>query len=196
MGTHGLRGFDRWLLGSVATRVAHRAPCAVLTVPRPPENAGPRTGPFYARVVCAVELSESQPIIECAFAVGRAAGAPVTLLHVLEDHPEHEAASRLARMDWPALQASLEEDAARRLADAAARCPAEGLKVEQVVGRGRPYREILKRTESAESALVVLGTHGRNPLERLFLGSTAFQVLRGARCPVLTVRLPHSGKAS
>jgi nucleotide-binding universal stress UspA family protein len=35
MGTHGRTGLDRWLLGSVAERVAHRAPCAVLLVHPP-----------------------------------------------------------------------------------------------------------------------------------------------------------------
>jgi nucleotide-binding universal stress UspA family protein len=37
--------------------------------------------------------------------------------------------------------------------------------------------------------LIVLGTHGRTGLGRLLLGSVAEQVVRGARCPVLTVRL-------
>jgi nucleotide-binding universal stress UspA family protein len=32
MGTHGRRGLDRWLLGSVASRVIRVAPCPVLTV--------------------------------------------------------------------------------------------------------------------------------------------------------------------
>src|SRR5262245_33558067 len=35
MGTHGLRGFDLWVMGSVAQRVLRKAPCPVLTVPPP-----------------------------------------------------------------------------------------------------------------------------------------------------------------
>lgn len=34
MGTHGRRGLDRWILGSVAASVVRSAPCPVLTVPR------------------------------------------------------------------------------------------------------------------------------------------------------------------
>jgi hypothetical protein len=36
--------------------------------------------------------------------------------------------------------------------------------------------------------LIVLGTHGHNPIDRMFFGSTAEPVLRHARCPVLAVR--------
>jgi nucleotide-binding universal stress UspA family protein len=36
-----------------------------------------------------------------------------------------------------------------------------------------------------------MGIHGSNPLQRMFFGSTALQVLRLARCPVVTVRPPE-----
>jgi nucleotide-binding universal stress UspA family protein len=35
MGTHGRRGFSRWLMGSVAERVVRTAPCPVLTMHLP-----------------------------------------------------------------------------------------------------------------------------------------------------------------
>ena len=53
---------------------------------------------------------------------------------------------------------------------------------------GKPYQEILKAADARGATLIVMGIHGSNPIERLFVGSTALQVLRGARCPVLTVR--------
>jgi nucleotide-binding universal stress UspA family protein len=195
MGTHGLRGFDRWMLGSVANRVVHRARCAVLTVPRPPDGSRPAAGRLYERILCAVDLAESEPIIGSAVDIGRAAGCPVTLLHVLDDLAGQEATALLARLDWPALRAGLEEEARRRLVEAAARSAMNGTRVEPVVATGRPYREILNLAGSAAGAtLVVMGMHGRNPLERLFLGSSALQVLRRAPCPVLTVRLPEETK--
>ncbi len=33
MGTHGRRGFQKWLLGSTATKVLRQMPCSILTVP-------------------------------------------------------------------------------------------------------------------------------------------------------------------
>ena len=37
IGTHGRRGVNRFLMGSVAERVLREAPCAVLIVPAPPQ---------------------------------------------------------------------------------------------------------------------------------------------------------------
>ena len=79
MGTHGRRGFDGWMLGSVADRVVHKARCAVLTVPRPPEGAHPTPGGLYERILCPVELSGSETILEIAFSIARSAGARLTL---------------------------------------------------------------------------------------------------------------------
>jgi nucleotide-binding universal stress UspA family protein len=36
--------------------------------------------------------------------------------------------------------------------------------------------------------LLVLGVHGRNPIDRALFGSTTDQVVRRATCAVLTVR--------
>lgn len=39
--------------------------------------------------------------------------------------------------------------------------------------------------------LLVMGTHGRTGLAHVFLGSVAERTLRGAPCPVLTLRAPE-----
>jgi nucleotide-binding universal stress UspA family protein len=59
---------------------------------------------------------------------------------------------------------------------------------------GKPYREILKLAETTGANLIVMGIHGRNPLDRLSFGSTTLHVLRQAGCPVLTVRGPEPEK--
>lgn len=51
MGTHGRRGFDRWILGSVAGRVVHKARCAVLTVPQPPPGTRPTAAQVYENIL-------------------------------------------------------------------------------------------------------------------------------------------------
>lgn len=193
MGTHGRRGFERWMLGSVADRVVHKARCAVLTVPRPPEGAHPTPGRLYERILCPVELSGSEAILETAFSIAHSAGARLTLLHVLEDLPQHEAAARLAHLEWASFLEGLEQDARRRLRTAASQSAGSG-QVDGVVATGKPYREILKLADTSGASLIVMGIHGRDPLERLFFGSTTLHVLRQAGCPVLTVRGPEPGK--
>jgi len=55
---------------------------------------------------------------------------------------------------------------------------------------GIPYEEIIRSAREAAASLIVLGTHGRTGLDHLIFGSTAERVVRGASCPVLTIRLP------
>jgi nucleotide-binding universal stress UspA family protein len=47
---------------------------------------------------------------------------------------------------------------------------------------------ILGKAYTGDADLIVMGTHGRHGLERLFLGSVAESVVRNSVCPVLTVR--------
>lgn len=48
MGTHGLRGFDRLMLGSATERVMRRAPCPVLAVREPPHEYNRDNVPQFA----------------------------------------------------------------------------------------------------------------------------------------------------
>ena len=52
---------------------------------------------------------------------------------------------------------------------------------------GRPYREILRLAQEQATDLIVMGVRGRGALNLALFGSTT-QVVRGATCPVLTVR--------
>jgi nucleotide-binding universal stress UspA family protein len=195
MGTHGRRGFDRFILGSVANRVVHHARCPVLTVPRPPEGR-PAPPPLADRILCPVELEGSDTILRAALDLARPAKARVTLLHVLEDLPQREAAARLAWVEWGTLQDEIEQDARCRLHDLAARCSEEGDQTVEVVVRGKAWREIVAVARALGVGLLVMGVHGRNAMERLFQGSTTAHVLRQAHCPVLTVRLPKAAAHS
>jgi nucleotide-binding universal stress UspA family protein len=189
MGTHGRRGFERFVMGSVAARVVSRAPCAVLTVPRPPEGALPGA-PSYARIVCAVDLWAADPPLEAAAALARTMKGSVIALHVVEGLPEHETTARTAHIDWPDFIELVVQDARRRLRQAVERHGTDGA-FDQLVLCGKAYRDIVDVATARSAGLIVMGAHARNPLERLFVGSTATHVLRLAPCPVLTVRVPE-----
>jgi nucleotide-binding universal stress UspA family protein len=72
----------------------------------------------------------------------------------------------------------------------------------QIAGRLAPDAEIevafsadiaegvLRAAQDWFADLIVMGTHGRGGMKRLLLGSVADGVVRGAICPVLTVRSP------
>lgn len=191
MGTHGRRGLDRWVMGSVAGRVVQKARCAVLTIPRPPEGAAGSRPPSYEHVLCPVDLGSSAETLAAAFSIARAAKARLTLLYVLEGLPQLEAAVRMARIDWSEFQSRLEKSARQSLRDAASAAAGpgqDGFVWEEMVASGKPYREILEVADAKGASLIVMGIHGQKALERMFFGSTALHVVQQARCPVLTVR--------
>jgi nucleotide-binding universal stress UspA family protein len=56
------------------------------------------------------------------------------------------------------------------------------------LSNGKPYVQILDVANEEGSDLIVVGVHGRNPLDMMVFGSTTNQVVRRATCPVLTLR--------
>lgn len=64
------------------------------------------------------------------------------------------------------------------------------LKPELIVAYGAPVSLITEFAQDAKAKLIVMGSHGANPLERLALGSVAESVMHRTSCPVLIVG-PH-----
>ncbi len=58
---------------------------------------------------------------------------------------------------------------------------------------GVPSYEIVRFANELGIQMIVMGTHGRTGFKHLIMGSTAENVVRGANCPVLTVR-PSAGR--
>jgi nucleotide-binding universal stress UspA family protein len=64
-----------------------------------------------------------------------------------------------------------------------------GIEIKQIQTRGIAAADaVLDYAEENDVDLIVMGTHGRRGLGHLFLGSVAQEVVRFARCPVLTIR--------
>lgn len=62
---------------------------------------------------------------------------------------------------------------------------------------GDPGHVAAERAEELSAELVVVGSHGRTGISRLFLGSVAERVTRMAHCPVLVVKLaPRAEQAA
>jgi len=61
--------------------------------------------------------------------------------------------------------------------------------VEDVVVDGDPKMRILDLASEWQADLIVMGSHSRNSLERLLVGSTSLAVLSHSPCSVLIVKL-------
>jgi nucleotide-binding universal stress UspA family protein len=187
MGTHGVSGFERWILGSVTEKVLRKAPCPVLTVSGPREGAAAEPAPFRD-ILCALDLADSSRwTLEHAASMAEDAGAHLTLLHVLENLPVAESTVVRAGLDPEAYRAGRCREAYERLSALASEI-APDVSVDKIVTAGTPYREILRVARERAAGLVVVGVHGRRGLDLFHFGSTAHHVVRGAGVPVLTVR--------
>ncbi|UIO99256.1 universal stress protein [Halobaculum sp. CBA1158] len=79
------------------------------------------------------------------------------------------------------------EDAVKRIAEAA---DTEDLPVIESVVSGTAYQSITEYADDEGIDMIVMGTHGRQGLDRYLLGSVTERVVRSADQPVLTVRQP------
>ncbi len=58
-----------------------------------------------------------------------------------------------------------------------------------ILRQGDPATEILAAADEFKASMIVMGTHGRQGLAHLILGSVAERVLRKSNVPVLSVRV-------
>jgi nucleotide-binding universal stress UspA family protein len=65
----------------------------------------------------------------------------------------------------------------------------------RVVVQGSSAHDIVSQAHEVGADMIVMGTHGRHGVNRLFVGSVAERVVRLAHCPVLTVRTPEGVSA-
>ena len=180
MGTHGRRGFDHLMLGSVTERVLRHAPCPVLAVPakRPEQSGnGHAAGPVdVRRILCCVDFSQhSQRALQHAISVAEAYSAQLTILHVLENISD-------------SAEVVKETDAAlNRLQQWVVPSALDPARVHLEVRLGKAYREILDLAAEPQADLIVTGVRGRNSLDLVVFGSTTYRVIQLYPGPVLTV---------
>ncbi len=182
MGTHGRRGVQRMLLGSVTEEVVRKAPCPVLTVRTDEEEPPKQT---IRRILVPVDFSEASEIaVQHATEIAQTYGAKIDLLHVVE-----EVAYPSAYGVEPPLVSS--SNVVTRVEKALGTIARENIGYEhvQVSARiGYAPLTILDYVEENDVDLIVLATHGRTGLDRMLLGSVAERVIRQAPTPVFIVK--------
>jgi nucleotide-binding universal stress UspA family protein len=182
MGTHGLRGIDRLMVGSVTERVLRRARCPVLAVRKPAHYVmssarDPEPVHLKKMLLCADFSDHAHRASEYAVSMAKEYGAELMLLHVLEDVPK---------------SADLEiatEKVAKQLKESIAPKMHEGCSVKVIVRIGKPYQQIIQLALEAQTDLVIMGVRGRGSLDTAIFGSTTYRVIQLGSCPVLAVHI-------
>jgi nucleotide-binding universal stress UspA family protein len=113
-------------------------------------------------------------------------------------HTIHVVDRRLHRGDLAADPSALKNSLAQVHAEAAAELKRavdddqrKQVLLHEHVAIGSAGDEIVAVAGDIGAGLIVVGSHGKGPLERLLLGSTAERVVRNARCTVVVVREPQ-----
>ena len=83
---------------------------------------------------------------------------------------------------------TLNQEAEGIEAQAIAKYVNSGVNIESTVVKGYPSEAIIDVAKKTGAALIVMGSHGRSGLKRLWLGSVAESVVREAPVPVMIVR--------
>jgi universal stress protein A len=144
---------------------------------------------LFERILCPVDFSDSSMrALTYALSLAQEADAQLLVVHVHEGLPERYAPI-YEQFDLSQYEQALTAEARDRLGKAIPDEARTWCKPETFVGSGKAYREILCIARDRDVHLIVMGVHGRNPVDLMFFGSTTQHVVRQATCPVLTLRL-------
>ena len=189
MGTHGRRGLGRLVLGSVTTTVLRRAPCPVLTV-REGSTQMDGEAPVVQNILAPIDFSTaSYDALKVADGFAGTYAAHLRLLFVAEERTVPTFSDTglpglgVVKMDPEIVDNA--EAALRQLHDRVdGWAPGRSFHVEE----GQAAETIAAVAERTDSGLIVMATRGRKDRDRFWVGSTTERVVRGASCPVLTLR--------
>lgn len=191
MGTHGRKGFNRLMLGSVAERVIHEVVCPVLVVCRPQTEfvALENTEPVHLKtILLATDFSRnSDRALTYALRWASEWSGNAILFHAVETPPPamkgivdlfpeyNPYFEKQVSEAWEKIRTQIPEAAQRT-------CP-----VTYEVRQGSAKEEILKIAAEKKPDLLVMGARGLGR-SALTWGSTISGVVRDGRFPVLAIR--------
>ena len=155
---------------------------------------------MYQRILVPIDGSPTaERGLAEAIKLGRLTGAQLRLVHVVDELSFALSASQgMTTMTGDVLD-MLREAGAEILAQGAASVRAAGLQVDTVLKdslAGRVSDLVFREAGAWPADLIVLGTHGRRGVGRLFLGSDAETIVRSAPVPVLLLRAAASTSAA
>jgi nucleotide-binding universal stress UspA family protein len=143
------------------------------------------------KILFATDFSDgSKPALAHAEQLAQATHAELLVLHVREEIPV-VAADGYSYVP-PELEAQQRAAVDQLLYEQVAALRERGVTCRGLSVLGSPHLSIANVATQEKVDMIVLGTHGRNALTRLMLGSVAERVSRTSSQPVLVVRAPRA----
>ncbi len=186
MGSRGLGGMRRALIGAVSDSVVRHAHCPVMVVRGEPVV-------FPTKILLATDGSEEANLASSTAAdLAKSTNSELHVLYVGHTPSVFHEPPRTIVLD-PDPPSRMEEDA-----EEAARTKLEELvqKISEAGGEitetharlGHPDAEIVGLAERLSAGVIVMGSRGRGALRRALMGSVSDSVVRHAHRPVMVVR--------
>jgi nucleotide-binding universal stress UspA family protein len=144
----------------------------------------------FDKILFALDFSEnSKHAFDYAFAMSKNFNARLVIIHVIQE-PVDLSGFYVPHISFEKLEKEIEEGAEKMMGKFCSAMINDFTNFETSIVAGIPYHEILKKAEEENASLIVMGTQGRKGIDHFLFGSTAERVVRNAKCPVMTVRLP------
>ena len=156
----------------------------------------------YKTILYSTDLSENAAhAFKHAISLAKAYDAQIHILHMM-DYMDATVVSYVASVMGEEKFAGMERDHEHEMreqirerldrfaVDELADFPEEVARVASVIiHHGNPVAGILTEADKLDADLIVMGTHGRGPMQYAFLGSVAEKVMRKTLRPVMVVPL-------
>jgi len=149
---------------------------------------------MYAHILLSTDGSEvARNGLKHGIALAKALNAKVTVIAVTEPLPIDYGAGHAggwipSQQEIDAFDAASSERAGEVLDEARAMAEKFGISAELLhVPNAHPATAIIQQAKSGGCDLIVMGSHGRRGLKKLFLGSQTSEVLADGSVPVLVV---------
>jgi len=185
LGTHARSGLPRAFLGSTTEGVLRTSTIAVLAVTAsmtPPQGA-----PFRKLLVAVDESDPADAAVHLAARLSQAPGTSCLLCSAVDSRDLYEKAATYGFDPTPMV-----EDMRTHARDVLERARTHGGfapgSASTTLVEDEPARGIIVEAERVHADAIVIGSHGRRGLQRLFLGSVAEYVVRHSPIPVFVLR--------
>ncbi len=174
MGRRGISDIERALMGSVTSKVIGSFRGRTLVVP---EN----TTIGWNTILVATDGSKfSDAAVDEAINYSKSYGASLSIVNVVYTNDEFLA-------NAPDVVEKMVEKAKTGLSEARTKAQKEGVDAEVFVREGEPYQIIVALAKELNVDTIVMGSHRKSGLKRIFMGSVTSMVIGHASCPVMVV---------
>jgi len=141
---------------------------------------------MYKKIVLAVDGSEiSKNAAKHAVALAKSTGGELIAIHVV---PPIDA-TVVESFNPDMLLKGLKMEGEKILSDVRDIASGAGVQIRTSIEEGIPNERICEVAEESDADLIVMGSHGRTGIGKVFIGSVAERVISKAKCrPVLVVK--------